>query len=322
MSVERVHHQEFSLRSISVPLLVGVLAASLASCGKRETKAAERAPAEASVNSEQKTFELPDAAGAALFEAAKTGNQDQLKAIFGPEGKDFAYTGDAEKDKESMKQFTDAYTRMHRWDKRKSGDQLLLVGAENVAFPVPLSKNSSDKWVFNTAAGKDEILARRIGDGELTATGVLTEIANAQHEFFTQNHQYATKFVSDEGQRNGLYWRTAEGQRPSPLGAFPDIAKSLSNSESKPQAFSGYYYKMSAQGNDAFTVVARPVKYGDSGIMSFIVGKDGVVYQKDLGQKTNDAAGAITAYSPNQGWSVVLAPESPDAAVGARNAKK
>src|SRR5215472_16726088 len=204
---------------------------------------------------------------------------------------------------------------MHRWDKRKSGDELLFVGAENVAFPVPLTKNTAGKWVFNTAAGNEEVLARRIGDGELTAIGVLSEVANAQHEYFNQNHQYAAKFVSDEGQHNGLYWHAGEGQRPSPLGAFPDIAKNLgSAAPEKPQAFNGYYYKMSAQGNDAFTVVAWPVKYGDSGIMSFIVSKDGVVYQKDLGQKTNDAAVTITAYNPNQGWSVVLAPESPDAA--------
>ena len=309
---------------ILTPLLALALVASLTSCSKRQNEVA------GSSNAAQKTFASPAAAGVALFEAAKAGDQDALVAIFGPEGKDFVFSGDAVKDKNAMQHFVDAYSQMNRWSTRKSGDEILYVGADNFAFPIPLTRNSSGQWAFNTAAGKDEVLARRIGDGELTAIGVLTEIANAQQEYFSQTHQYAQKFVSDENQHNGLYWPTAEGQRPSPLGPLADTAKAIGYSQTgKDQPFNGYYYKMLTQQGEAakggakdymvggkltggFAVVAWPAKYRDSGIMTFVVGNDGKVYEKDLGEKTGDAA-AITAYNPGEGWTVVLTPESPNA---------
>jgi len=342
MSTRPEHkNQESRSRLVVSPLLALALAVSLTSCGNRETKGAEKSAAEpASGKIAQKTFASPDAAGAALFEAAKSGDQNALKAIFGPEGKDFAYSGDPAKDKNAMQHFVDAYNQMHRWDRRKSGDEVLYVGADNSAFPIPLSKNSSGQWAFNTVAGKDEVLARRVGDGELTAIGVLTEIANAQQEYFSQNHQFAQKFVSDQGQHDGLYWPVSEGQRASPLGQFPDVAKALGSSQAgQPQPFNGYYYKLLTQQGDAakggtkdyvtggrqtggFAVVAWPAKYQDSGVMTFIVGEDGVIYQKDLGGKTSEAAAAIGAYNPGEGWTVVLAPEPPNAPVGTRSAKK
>ncbi|HKD45775.1 MAG TPA: DUF2950 family protein [Candidatus Angelobacter sp.] len=329
-----------SRRLFFITFLAMGVAASLASCAKRETKAAETPAESATGNVAQKTFASPAAAGAALFAAAQNGDQNALMAIFGPEGKDLIYTGDAVKDKNIAQRFVKAYSEMNRWSTTKSGDELLYIGADNFPFPIPLSKNSSGQWAFNTPAGKQEILARRIGDGELTAIGVLSEIANAQMEYFSRNHQFAQKIVSDEGQQNGLYWPVAEGQPASPLGPLADVAKALGYSRSdKPQPFNGYYYKMLTEQGDAakggakdyilngkqtggFAVVAWPAKYGDSGIMTFIVGKDGVVYQKDLGEKTAEAATAITAYNPGEGWSVVLAPESPNAPTGPRTAKK
>ncbi len=319
-----------------VILLALAVAALLTSCSKRETKAAEPAGG----NVVQKTFASPAAAGAALFEAAKAGNQNELMAIFGPDGKDLIYSGDPVKDKNTAQRFVKAYSQMNRWSVDKAGDEILYVGADNFPFPVPLSKNASGQWAFNTAAGKNEVLARRIGDGELTAIGVLTEIANAQQEYFSQNHQFAQKFLSDEGQRNGLYWPVAEGQRPSPLGPLADVAKALGYSRSdKPQPFNGYYYKILTQQGDSakggakddlangkltggFAVVAWPAKYRDSGIVTFIVGKDGVIYEKDLGEKTSEEAASITSYNPGEGWTVVLAPEAPNAPVGPKRAKK
>ncbi len=322
------------------PLLALALAASLASCSKRETKAAEKPTEPAGGNIVQRTFASPAAAGAALFEAAKNGDETALMAIFGPEGKDLIYSGDTVKDKNTAKRFVDKYSEMNRWSETKSGDEILYIGADNFPFPIPLSKNASRQWAFNTAAGKDEVLARRIGDGELTAMGVLSEVANAQQEYFSRNHQFAQKFLSDEGQQNGLYWPVAEGQRPSPLGPLADVAKALGYSRSeKPQPFVGYYYRILTQQGDAakggakdylkdgkltggFAVVTWPARYKDSGIMTFIVGKDGVIYQKDLGENTAEAAAAIAAYNPGEGWSVVLAPESANAPVGPRSAKK
>lgn len=334
------HSDVLGLRLILRTVLIAAVIVSVASCGNRGTQTTGEKAGETAGNGGQKAFDSPAAAGAALFAAAKAGDQNELMAIFGPEGKDLVFSGDAVKDKDAMKSFVDDYTRMNRWDKRKSGDEVLLVGAGNSLFPIPLSKNADGKWAFNTAAGKDEVLARRIGNGELTAIGVLTEIANAQQEYFSQNHQFAVRFVSDEGQHNGLYWPVAEGQRPSPLGPLADLAKALGYTGSdKPQPFNGYYFKMLTQQGDAakggakdyeangkltggFAVVAWPAKYRDSGIMTFIVGKDGVIYQRDLGEKTSEAAAATTAYNPGEGWTVVLAPESPNAPVGSRSAKK
>jgi hypothetical protein len=328
------------LLRIFLSLLALAAVGPLDSCSKRETKAAEKPEQAASTGNEQITFTSPEAAGAALFEAAKAGDQAALMKIFGPDSRDLLSSGDAVKDKNTSQRFLAAYGQMHRWSKNKSGNEVLYIGADNFPFPIPLSQNASGQWAFNTLAGKDEVLARRIGDGELTAIGVLTEIANAQQEYFSQTHQFATKFVSDEGQRNGLYWPVAEGQRPSPLGPLGEIAKALGYSRSaQPQPFNGYYYKMlTGQGDAArggsrdylvngkltggFAVVAWPAKYGDSGIMTFLIGKDGVIYQKDLGETTSEAPSSITEYNPGEGWSVVLAPESPNAPVGPRRAKK
>ncbi len=296
---------------------------SLASCSKRGPGESENSGG----NIEQKTFASPVAAGTALLEAAKSGDHNALLAIFGPDSNDVVSSGDPVKDKNTMKRFVDAYSQMNRWTKTNSGDEILSIGADNFPFPIPLHQNASGQWAFNTAAGKDEILARRIGDGELTTIGVLTEIANAQQEYFSKNHQFAQKFLSDEGQRNGLYWPVAEGQPPSPLGPLADVAKALGYSASnKPQPFNGYYYKMITQQagkakggakdyvnngkmTGGFAVLAWPAIYQDSGVMTFMVGDDGVIYQKDLGKNTSEAAAAITAYDPGEGWAVVLAPD-------------
>jgi hypothetical protein len=333
MSVVTTHkNHRCSFLSVITPLSLVVLVALLASCSKRESEVSAG-------NVTQKTFSSPAAAGAALFEAAKTDDQHALMAIFGPEGKDILFSGDAVQDQNAKQRFIDAYSQMNRWSRRKSGDQILYIGADNFAFPIPLTRNTSGQWAFDTAAGRDEVLARRIGDGELTTIGILTEIANAQQEYFSQTREFAQKFVSDENQHNGLYWAVTENQRPSPLAYLAVEAKALGYSQSDPpQPFNGYCYKILTRQGDAanggakdyvqdgklvagFAVVAWPAKYRDSGIMTFMVGKDGRVYQKDLGQNTSDVAAAITAYNPDEGWTVVLAPDSPTAPGGLRNTK-
>jgi hypothetical protein len=325
MSLFFSNHHHSPLRRFSRPLLLLILVPLMVSCSKRES-------AKATV--EPKGFASPQAAGQALLDAAKSGDQQTLLAIFGSDGKDLIFSGDAVKDKNTAAGFVSAYEQMNRWSKNQSGNNILYIGADNFAFPIPLKQNGSGQWAFDTAAGKDEVLARRIGDGELTAIGVLTEIANAQQEYFGQNHQFAQKIVSDEGQHNGLYWPAAQGQPASPLGELADVAKALGYSRSDtPQPFDGYYYRIlteqsnSAQGGvknyiengklTGFAVLAWPAKYRDSGIMTFVVGQDGVVHQKDLGEKTPEAATVVAAYDPS--WTVVLAPESANASAGAPN---
>jgi hypothetical protein len=301
---------------------------SLSSCSKPENAATtEKAAA-------QKTFASPADAGAAFLEAAKSRDQGALLAIFGPDGRDVLFSGDAVKDKNAMLDFVAAYDQMHRWREMKSGGEMLYTGADNYPFPIPVGRNPSGQWYFATAAGKDEILARRIGKGELTAIAACGAIADAQQQYFSQAHdgdtvkQYAQKFVSDEGKHNGLYWPVPEGQTPSPLGQLGDFAKAAgyTNADDKPQAFNGYYFQiLTKQGDKAqggakdyivdakmtggFAILAYPAEYRNSGIMTFIIGKDGTVYQKDLGEKAADAAVAIAEYNPG-GWDGVIGTEA------------
>lgn len=313
-----IRSESHALRAFAFSsMLLLAIAPVLVSCNKHES---------ASANTEQKTFTSPETAGQALFDAAKSGDQPALLAIFGSEGKDLIFSGDAVKDKNTAQRFVSAYQQMNRWSQSESGEKILYIGADNFAFPIPLKQNASGQWIFDTAAGKNEVLARRIGDGELTAIGVLTEVANAQQEYFSQNHQFAQKIVSDEGQHNGLYWPVPEGQKASPLGPLAEFAKALGYSHSdQPQPFNGYYFRILTRQSDTskggakdyvqdgkmtggFAVLAWPAKYQDSGIMTFMVGQDGIVREKDLGDKTADASTVVTAYDPS--WTVVLTPDN------------
>ncbi|HEY6292640.1 MAG TPA: DUF2950 domain-containing protein [Terriglobia bacterium] len=279
----------------------------------------------------QETFTSPDDAGAAFLEAAKSGDQSALLAIFGPDAKGVLFSGDEVKDKDALKDFVAAYDQMHRWREIKVGGEMLYTGADNYPFPIPLGQNPSGQWYFDTGAGKDEILARRIGKDELTAIAACSAIADAQQQYFGHTHdgdkvkQYAQKFTSDTGKQDGLYWVVLEGQTPSPLGLLGDFAKAAgyTNSGDNPQPFDGYYFRiLTKQGDKAkggakdylvngkmtggFAILAYPAQYRNSGIMTFIVGKDGIVYQKDLGETTTDAAAALAEYNPGDGWNPAI----------------
>ena len=295
----------------------------LASCSKTEKPASQEVG--------QKTFASPADAGAALLTAARSGNRDALLQIFGPAGKDVLFSGDTVKDQNNLQDFIAAYEQMHRWGDLKAGGKVLYIGADNYPFPIPLDRNSSGQWLFDTGAGKDEILARRIGKGELTALAACSALVAAQEQYFNRKHdgskvrQYAQKFVSDPGRQDGLYWPAQDGQHPSPLNDLRDVAQALgySNAGDKPQLFDGYYYRiLTKQGDGAkggakdyiaggkmtggFAILAYPAQYRDSGIMTFVVGADGVIYQRDLGEKTTETAAAMTEYSPGQGWTPAL----------------
>jgi hypothetical protein len=295
-----------------------------ASCNKLEKRKAV-----------QKTFASPADAGDALFEAAKSGDQGTLLAIFGPGVKDILWTGDAAIDKGNLQDFVAAYGQMNRWGKIRAGGEVLHIGADNYPFPIPLGQNPSGQWYFDTAAGKDEILARRIGKGELIAIAACQAAAAAEREYFSQAHdgeqkkQFAQRLVSDDGKQNGLYWPVLKGEAPSPLGRFGDLQQAMGSNRGgdKPQPFSHYYYRiLTKQGDKAqggpkdyivngkmtggFAILAYPEEYRNSGIMTFIVGQDGTIYQKDLGEKTADAAAAISDYNPGDGWAPAIQPSA------------
>lgn len=177
-----------------------------------------------------RVFASAEDASAALVEAAKSGDQNALLAIFGPDAKDLISSGDPVQDKAAIDGFVAAYPVMHRWRNTVDGAQVLLVGADNFPFPIPLKKNASGQWFFDAAAGKDEILSRRIGRNELAVIDICGALADAQAEYFSQRHdgsssrQYAVKFISDPGRQNGLYWESTEGQPRSPLGPMAAFA--------------------------------------------------------------------------------------------------
>jgi hypothetical protein len=318
MANYKVRAERFAIFLVLAGLII-----SFASCNQPE----KSQPVQAA----QKTFASPAEAGGAFLEAAKSGDQGALLAIFGTDAKDVLFSGDPVKDKDALQDFVAAYSQMNRWREIKPGGEILYVGGDNYPFPVPLAKNPSGQWSFDTAAGRDEILARRIGKGELTAIAGCGAIADAQRQYFNQTHdgdkvkQYAQSVVSDKGKQNGLYWQVADGQTPSPLGELGDFAKALgyTSAGSKPQPFNGYYFQiLTKQGDKAsggakdyivngkmtggFAVLAFPAEYRNSGIMTFIIGKDGNVYQKDLGEKTTELAATIAEYNPGDGWNSVL----------------
>jgi len=313
---------EVKVRSTNLRMLSALLmlTSALAGCNKAEP-----------THATQRTFASPSEAGAAFLEAAKSGDQNAVLAIFGPNSKDVLFSGDAVKDQNALQDFVAAYGQMNRWREIKAGGEILYIGADNYPFPIPLARNSSGQWSFDTAAGRDEILARRIGKGELTAIAACGATVDAQRQYFSQTHdgdntkQYAQKFVSDQGKQNGLYWTVPDGQAPSPLGELVDFAKAIgyTNSGEKPQPFNGYYFKiLTKQGDKApggakdyiangkmtggFAILAYPAAYRNSGIMTFIVGQDGTIYQKDLGEKTAEIADAMAEYNPGDGWSSVV----------------
>jgi Protein of unknown function (DUF2950) len=278
-------------------------------------------------NGAQTTFATPAEAGQALEAAAQANDQTALARILGPNSKTILSSGDPVEDQEAVGYFATKYKQMNRWVAMTDGTQMLNIGADNYPFPIPLAQDSSAKWYFNTKAGEDELLARQIGKNELLAIDAVTSIGNAEEVYFQKAHdggaahQYTGVIISTPGKQDGLYWEVPDGQPASPLGNVKDFAPSALSSAGRSDStvFDGYSFRiLTAQGDKAkggsksylvngkltggFAVIASPVKYRDSGIMTFIMSREGIVYQTDLGQNTADAAASIKEYNPAEGW--------------------
>jgi hypothetical protein len=300
--------------STAIIFLILALAISLTGCSKSEKPSI-------------KTFATPEDAGSALLAVAKTGDQAAILTIFGPGSKEVILSGDSVEDKNAAKSFVTRYGEMHRWRKLTDGSQMLLVGADNYPFPIPLRKNAGGQWYFDTAAGKEELLNRRVGRNELAVIDACRALANAQAAYFSQLHdgartkQYAVKFISDPGKQNGLYWRSSKGEPQSPLGPLVAYATSEGYT-AKPDVhvpFHGYYFHMlngqtaNAPGGKksyivdghmvgGFAFVAYPAEYGNSGVMTFMINQNGVLLERDLGKDTAQIASAMSEFDPDSGW--------------------
>jgi hypothetical protein len=275
-----------------------------------------------------RTFSTPEDAVKALVDIVKAGKVDDLVALFGPESKDLVATADPGTARKNREVFKIAAAEQWRLEDEGANRKTLVIGNEEWPFPIPLAKDASG-WRFDTAAGKEEIIARRIGNNELSAIETARAYATAQLRYALTGHDgkpaglFATKFRSDPGKQDGLYWPVERGQKRSPLGDMLAQAGEEGRAEgqapAKPAPFHGYYFKiLTAQGAAApggaksyivkgemsggFALVAWPSQYDSTGVMTFIVGRDGTVREKDLGPKTDEAARAMTAYNPDSSW--------------------
>ena len=270
----------------------------------------------------QNTFPSAEDASAALFAAAQGNNEKVLLDILGPEGKQIVSSGDDAEDTQNRSNFVQKYQEMHRLVKEPDGTVTLYIGAKNWPTPIPIVSNGNS-WYFNTDAGKSEILARRIGRNEMSAIRVCQELVAAQKEYRSaQKSEYAAKIFSDKGQNNGLYWEVPEGGPQSPIGPLVAWAVAEENARSRGEApvpFRGYYFEiLTRQGKAApggaksyitsgkmsggFAFVAYPAEYRSSGVMTFIVGEDGIVFENDLGKKTEALAKSMKVFNPTPNW--------------------
>ncbi len=273
----------------------------------------------------EKTFASPQEAMQALVKALRAGDKESLLAILGPESEDILSSGDPVADKTDRDRFLAAYDDRVTFAPREVNHVEVILGHDNWPSPIPLVKGQQG-WFFDTEAGKEEILNRRIGRNELDAIQVCEGYVDAQREYASADREmdgiieYAQKIISDPNTRNGLYWEPAEGEVPSPAGPFMARAAAEGYKKGeKPIPFHGYYYRiLKAQGPKApggaynyvinghmvagFALVAWPAEYGVSGIMTFVVNSNGIVYEKDLGPKTAKTAEAMTRYNPDETW--------------------
>jgi len=278
----------------------------------------------------QKTYASAEEASRALFTAAQKNDEKAVLEVLGPDGKKIVQSGDAKEDEAARTNFVEKYQMMHRLVEEPDATTTLYIGAENWPMPIPIV-NRAGKWYFDTDAARQEILFRRVGMNELSAIRVCQEMVAAEKEYFSKSgNEYAAKFVSDPGKQNGLYWPASDNQAASPVGPLVANAGSEGgldkDSATGAEPFRGYYFRiLDRQGKKAtggamvyvadgkmtkgFAFVAYPAVYRDSGVMTFVVGQDGVVYEKDLGKATADKAKTMKAYDPDPSWKKSEEPE-------------
>jgi hypothetical protein len=286
--------------------------------------------ARAAVAVAQKHFATPEEAVQALVAAAKADDSKALLAVLGPDATRVVSSGDAVADREGRERFVASYEEKHSIVQSDDAHAVLQTGKDDWPLPIPLLKDAAG-WRFDTKAGEQEILDRRIGRNELATIQVCLAYVDAQREYYERNPDesgllhYAERFASTPGKRDGLYFETKEGEPESPLGSLVASARAegyRKGQAGKPVPYHGYYYRiLKAQGSHAnggaydyvakgkmmggFALVAYPATWGSSGVMTFVVSHDGVVFEKDLGPKTAVLARAMAKFDPDETWKQV-----------------
>jgi hypothetical protein len=283
-------------------------------------------PARAAQQPSQKTFSSAAEATSALLAALQANDQTALLGVLGEDAKDIVSSGDPVEDKNNRAEFVQKYQQMHRLVTEPDGKTTLYIGAENWPTPIPIVQKGT-VWYFDTPSGKQEILYRRIGRNELAVIQVCRELVDAEKEYYAQPHDgdtgktYAQKFVSDSGKHDGLYWQPVSGETESPIGPLvaSATAEGYTKQTDQKQPFHGYYFRiLTEQGPNApggahsyivngkmtqgFAFLAYPADYRSSGVKTFIVDQEGIVYEKDLGRRTAEIAKTLTRYDRDATW--------------------
>jgi hypothetical protein len=283
----------------------------------------------ASVAAAQQAFKTPDEAASALVKAAKAGDMKALVAVLGPDGEDIVSSGDEVADQATREKFVAAYDAKNRINMEGDNKAVMVIGPEDFPLPIPILRKDG-MWRFDTAAGRDEILFRRIGKNELDAIQASLAYVDAQNEYAEKDrtgagiNTYAQRIISQPGKKDGLYWPTSQGEEESPLGDLVAQATAQGYRVGGGRTpYHGYYFKiLTKQGPAApggeldyvvngkmiggFALVAYPAEYRNSGVMTFIVSHAGDVYQKDLGPNTDKLAERMTSFNPDSTWQKVV----------------
>lgn len=276
----------------------------------------------------QKRFPSPEEAVEALVAAARADDLPAMLAILGPGSKELVSSGDSVADNASREKFVASYQQKNSLEARTTGTRILHIGADDWSMPIPIVKKGNS-WGFDIGKGKKEILNRRIGRNELHVIDVIDAYVDAQHEYASRDCrgggkvEFAQRIISTRGSRDGLYWEAKEGEEQSPLGPLvAQAAKEGYSAGGNLSPFHGYYFKvLKGQGKNAkggaydyvvkdkmilgFALVAYPAEYGNSGVMTFVVNQEGIIYEKNLGKNTRRLAEAMTVYNPDKSWKKV-----------------
>lgn len=285
------------------------------------------APASQAAGMPQKTFSSPEEAVKSLVAAVRANDIKEMLAILGPGSRELISSGDDVADRAGREKFLKAYDQMNTLQQESADKMVLSIGADNWPLPIPIVKKGAT-WVFDIQKGKQEILNRRIGRNELHIMDVLHAYVDAQHEYATKDCrgdgkvEFAQRLISTEGKRDGLYWEAKEGEEESPLGPLVARAAKEGYANADLSPFHGYYFNiLKGQGKHVdggaynyvvkgkmilgFALVAYPAEYGNSGVMTFILNQEGIIYQKDLGKDTKRRAEAMKIFDPDKSWTKV-----------------
>ena len=289
---------------------------------------------ETSTTSVQQSFATPELAVEALASSARSG-EDSVLAVLGPDARRIAHSGDPVADQAARDRFSSAFAEGHRVEQDAEGRTILIIGKDEYPFPIPIVKDGSS-WRFDTQAGEEEILNRRIGENELRVIETMNAYVEAQRDYALEDRdgrgpQYARRLLSQEGQKDGLYWPSSDDENESPLGPLFASAQSAgyvgsSSPDSNPRPYYGYLYRiLTSQGDAArggardyvvndrmiggFGLIAIPAEYGNSGVMTFVINNDGLVFEKDLGPDTAKLADEITSFNPDSSWTKAEQPK-------------